>query len=126
MKKFIFFSFFILILSGTFAQHIGFSGAYCANHYYDYKKNNGHFITEYKNGSGYSLNINLDSILISKDLFRFSFHFSKYDGSIMTRDGGLAGAVSTKANITKYILGLTIFPIHIKVWKELKINIGGI
>jgi len=125
VKTFIFFSFLILNISTIFGQNIGFSGAYCANHYYDFKKNDGHFITEYKNGSGYSLNINLDSIILGKDQFRFSLHFLKYDGSIMTRDGGLAGGVSTKADITKYILGLTIFPININVWKELVINMGG-
>lgn len=96
------------------------------NHFFDLQKEDSpHTATEYENGSGYRFNIILDNIYLDTLLFRFSLNFTKYDGSFKARDGGLGGSGTIKADVDKCVLGLTIFPINIKVFKELRINIGG-
>ena len=109
-----------------YSQDIGISGGYCMNHFFDLNKDvSPDYSTEYENGSGYRCNIILDNIYLDTLLFRFSLNFTKYDGSFRQRDGGLAGSSTTKAYINKYLLGLTIYPINIKIFNDLRINIGG-
>jgi hypothetical protein len=43
----------------------------------------------------------------------------------MTSDGGLGGSSTTNAEVEKYALGLSIFPINIRILKELRLNFGG-
>ncbi len=82
-------------------------------------------MTDYETGSGYSFNINLDNVYLDTFLFKFSLNFTKYDGGIMTTDGGLGGNSTTKADVEKHVLGISIFPINIKIFKELRLNFGG-
>ena len=125
MKAFLISTFFVLYSLLCCSQQIGFSGGYCQNHFHDFHKDEGHLMTDYEEGSGYSFNINLDNVHLDTLLFRFSFNFTKYDGSIMTTDGGLGGSSTTNADVEKYALGLSIFPINIKIFKELRLNFGG-
>ena len=116
----------LIITIQLHSQEIGISGGYCMNHFFDLQKEDSpHIATEYENGSGYRFNIILDKIYLDTLLFRFSLNFTKYDGSFMAREGGLGGSSTTEAYINKYLLGLAIYPINIKIFKELRINIGG-
>ena len=125
MKTFLISILFVLYPLLSSGQQIGLSGGYCQNHFHDFRKDEGHMITDYEEGPGYSFNINLDNVYLDTFLIRFSLNFTKYLGSIRTTDGGLGGGSTTKAAVEKYALGLSIFPINIKIYKELRLNFGG-
>lgn len=109
----------------AYSQQLGIAGGYCINNFYDFHKDEGHFKSNYSQGSGYAFNINLDEVLLDTFIFRFALNFARYDGSIYIRDGGLGGFTTENAYVEKYVVGLTTFPINIKIFKEFKINIGG-
>jgi len=125
MKAFFILFFLSFSFITSLGQQLGISGGYCTNYFYDFNNDESTIRTEYEEGSGSHININLDNVYLDTFLFRFSLNFTKYYGSIKTVDGGRTGTSSTTADVEKYILGLAIFPINIKILNELKINIGG-
>ncbi|MBK7810372.1 MAG: hypothetical protein IPI50_03875 [Saprospiraceae bacterium] len=124
LKTLIFLSIYILNYSSIFSQQIGISAAFCTNQYFDLKKDDGHFLTQYKMGDGFGIQLNLENSNINAHPLSVSFNLTKYDGQIMTRDGGRAGSNNTRADVTKYIVGLSIFLINVKMLDELELNFG--
>lgn len=125
MKAFLLSCVFSLKLLMASGQQIGFSGGYCTNQFYNFIEEGGHTLALYQDGTGYRFNINLDNIRLDTIALRVSVHFEKFTGALMTSDGGQGGSSTTKAEIEKSVIGISLFPINIRIFKELKLSLGG-
>jgi len=125
MKAFLLSCVFSLKLLLASGQQVGFSGGYFTNQFYNFIEEGGHTSALYQDGTGYRFNINLDNIRLDTIALRVSIHFEKFTGALMTSDGGQGGSSTTKAEIEKSVLGISLFPINIRIFKELKLSVGG-
>lgn len=110
----------------TFGQKsIELLGGYCKNNFHDYLKDEGHYQSSYEPGNnGYSVGIGLENIKVDWLTMRFTLRYDKYDGKILASDGGLGGGYTTNASIDKSLLTLGLFPVNLKFFKSIDINIG--
>jgi hypothetical protein len=118
-------SFLVLNTFTCIAQHFGYSGGYCLNHFYDLNERSPHSSSEYKSGSGYRFSISLDDIYLDTLLNRFSLNYSKCHGSFSVTEGGQGGSTTIKGDVDQYFLGFTFLPFNLKVSKKLRISLGG-
>ncbi len=125
MKAFLLSSVFSLKLLLVSGQQIGFSGGYCTNQFYNFIEEGGHTSALYQDGTGYRFNINIDNIGLDSIPIRISVHYENFTGGLTTSDGGMGGGSTTRAEIEKSSLGLSLFPINIRIFKELKLSVGG-
>ena len=126
MKKLILGILLSFCISSLIGQSLEFFGGTSINTFYDFQKNDGHFNSNYEPGWGYTLGIAFDyKGLPELYPLRFVLRFDHYSGKLYTRNGGLGGSSSTNANIEKSCIDFGIYPVIIKINKNLKINIGG-
>lgn len=125
MKRFVISFTLTLLAWSIFGQRLGLSVGYCNNHFYDLENDDFHYYSRYVDGSGYTIGLNLDSVLLKRTILRLELYFHKNSGSIFTRGGGLGAGSMTMADVKKYCISLAMFPVHIKIVKNIKVNLGG-
>lgn len=76
----------------------------------------------FKNGYGYTVGISQE--LAGKIPMRFTLQLDHYEGNIHLREGGLGGAVITRADISRSSVMLGVFPLNFTLLKRLHINLG--
>lgn len=127
MKKIVLWS--LLVLTGLThlkAQSVGLSAGLNSNLFFDYKKQESHFRSEYSPDFGYSLEMSFTKYQAEKNTkFRASLFLDNYKGTFLTSDGGLGGSITTKGEVRKTTVGVGLFPIVFSLAKNLEINVGG-
>ena len=83
-----------------------------------------HYMSEYKNGNGFVLGGAIEEIKTDWIKWRFTLHFEKYNGEFNISDGSLGGGYTNEATFEKSIIALGLYPLKIKVTKNLRINFG--
>ncbi|HEY9082858.1 MAG TPA: hypothetical protein VIN73_05960 [Vicingaceae bacterium] len=94
------------------------------NHLFDGGDLSNHYMSEYKNGNGFVLGGAIEEIKTDWIKWRFTLHFEKYDGEFNISDGSLGGGYTNEATFDKSIIALGLYPLNIKVTKNLRINFG--
>lgn len=110
-----------LVLSG---QQFELFGGPVKNTFYDFMNKDGHFMSSYNSGLGYSAGIGMDSVKVDWLTIRFTLNIDKYGGNLDASYGGLAGGSGTKATISKSLVSLGIYPINFRILKRIDLNIG--
>ena len=77
MKPLVIFVFLSLQGLTMFSQCIGLSVGYCNNHFFDFQKVDSHFRSNYEDGTGYSINFNIDDLLLNRIRLRLALNFNK-------------------------------------------------
>ena len=125
MKKLILFVF--LIYSGlTFAQNLEISAGYIRNTFYELKKENPHYKSDYSGGNGSTIKLSIERFKIVDSIVpvRFDIAYSHYTGHAEIMESGL-GAGSTKhTDIDKSVLGISIYPLLFRIRKSFRIELG--
>lgn len=83
-----------------------------------------HYMSEYKNGNGFVLGGAIEEIRTDWIKWRFTLHFENYNGEFNISDGSLGGGYTNEATFDKSIIALGLYPLNIKVTKNLRINFG--
>jgi hypothetical protein len=107
------------------AQTVEFSGGLNKNSYFDFVKNNGHSISSYTPGNGYSLGLSISDFRIDTVRMRITIMLDNYNGKIYTTNGSLAGGSETKAEVTKTTLGMGLYPVNLSAKKSFHFSFGG-
>jgi len=107
------------------AQRIGISGGANLSHYYDYKEMDFHYITDYKNGFGYSLSLFADNLFQKDSIIplKLRLKYSNYRGHAIINYSGLSGGDNKDINIKKSSLGIGVFPLNFSI-ENFFISIG--
>ncbi|MEI8048659.1 MAG: hypothetical protein WCI92_14860 [Bacteroidota bacterium] len=125
MKKIIIYILFCFFISGISGQNIELSGGMNRNNYFDWQKEEGHFIAEYTPGNGYCAELSLSDFKFDSLTIKISLLVDNYKGSFYTQDGGLAGAYKTVAEVEKTTLGIGLYPLNFYIFKKIKLSLGG-
>ena len=115
----------ILLNSLTvFSQNIELFGGLNKNSFFDYRQDEGHFVSSYNSELGYSFGIGIDNIKLDRLALRFTLNYDNYGGKIEAIDGGLGSGFRTIAEIDKSILSLGIFPVNFRFFDRIDLNFG--
>lgn len=109
---------------GLFAQNIEFFVGPNKNIFHKKAANTPEYNSSYSSGYGYCAGIAFDNIKNGSLPLRFTLQFDRYSGKLESSSFGLGGGSSTKANTTKDIITVGLFPINIRLKKRLDLNIG--
>ncbi|MCW8898426.1 MAG: hypothetical protein OQJ96_11560 [Flavobacteriales bacterium] len=94
------------------------------NYLFDGGDLSNHYMSEYKNGNGFVLGGAIEEIKTDWIKWRFTLHYEKYNGAFKISDGSLGGGYTNEATFDKSIIALGLYPLNIKVTKNLLINFG--
>lgn len=131
MKKFFILFLFSAFWLPGFCQQVGIFAGYGKNNFYDLTEENPHFISIYNYGNAANLGVRFERFKIidklRSDTFQLSMavKFTYYSGKIDIETGGLGSGIKTVLRSKKYIVGLDIIPLNIRIYKELRLSLGG-
>jgi len=125
-KKLLFISCFF-IFNNAISQLIEFSAGANINRFYDLKneQKDNSFTSDYNPGIGYSAAFSINDVQTDLLKFRFTLKYEHYSGHIYNNDQRLIRTINTDGDIEKTNISLGIYPMHLKVFNKLLIDIGG-
>jgi hypothetical protein len=94
------------------------------NQFFDLNRDEGHYYSSYQSELGYALRIGIEDVKVDWLNLRFTLGYDKYGGKIAVSDGGQGGGYTTTAEIDKSLLSLGIFPVNLKIWNRIDLNLG--
>ena len=112
------------IISNLSGQNIELSGGLNRNHYFDWQKSEGHFMSDYTPGSGYCADLSLSDLKYDIFTIKVSFLLDNYKGSFYTEDGGMGGASKTVAEVERTTIGIGIYPLNFSVVSRIYLSFG--
>ncbi len=116
---------FVLLSSLTvFSQNIEVIGGLNKNVFFDFQKNEGHFISNYVSDYDYVIRIGVEEIKVDWLTLRFTLSYDKYRGELKASDGGLGGGYATNVKIDKSIISLGVFPVNFEILDRIDLNFG--
>jgi len=125
MKAALFKILLLLLISNSFGQTVEISGGANRNNYFDFQKQDGHLITEYNHGYGFSFGLSLSDFKIDTLPMRISLLVDQYKGRFYTSNGGLGGSNETEAKVNRTTLGIGLFPVNLNIYNNFQISLGG-
>lgn len=88
------------------------------------EQNVGNFTSSYEPDFGYTFRFGIEDVKIDWLIMRFTLGFDNYGGKVEASGGGRGYNISTKAEVEKSIVSLGFFPINIKLFEVVNLNIG--
>jgi hypothetical protein len=117
----------LFAFSSVFAQRIGYFGGLNRNHFYDFKNNDKltYYEANYTTGIGFEFGVSIENIQIDSIPMRFTVSISNYKGNVAVEDGYLLGGSTSNFTSNKYVVNAGIFPVNVKLEKNIRFNLGG-
>lgn len=106
------------------AQSISLIGGVNHNRFFDLEYDGGHSSSSYDSGQGISMQLAMDDIALEWLPLRFTLGYDSYAGDLVVRSGGQGGSYTTEATVNKSILSLGVYPLNLKFWNSLRLNVG--
>ena len=88
---------------------------------FDFAEKGVHYYSAFEEDFGYAVSLGYEN---SRSSFRSMLRLDSYKGSFEASDGALGSGYSTETNYSKTILSLGLYPVKIKVFPRLDINLG--
>lgn len=107
-----------------FSQNIELIGGGSYNSFFEFHKDEGHYITSYQPEWGCMFKVAIDDIKFEEQGLRFTLGYVNYGGKINAYNGGLGGGSRTLADVNKSVLSLGIYPFNFKILKRIDFNLG--
>lgn len=107
-----------------FSQNLEIIGGLNYNRFFEFHKDDGHYITSYKPEWGYMFKVAIDDVRFEEQNLRFTLGYMNYSGEINAYNGGLGGGSRTLADVNKSMLSLGIYPFNFKILKRIDFNLG--
>lgn len=123
MKK-VLISFILLSSMSLWAQNLELFSGLSINNFYDLEKDNPHTSGSYSGDNSFMIGLGIDDIKLGKLPLRFTVGYNKYGGVISAGSGGMGGHQSTRVDVTKSVLNFGIYPVNLKLFGGLELNIG--
>ena len=117
----------LFAFSSVFAQRIGYFGGLNRNNFYDFKNNDKltYYEANYTTGIGFEFGVSIENIQIDSIPMRFTVSISNYKGNVAVEDGYLLGGSTSNFTSNKYVVNAGIFPVNVKLEKNIRFNLGG-
>ncbi len=115
---------FLLAVHGH-AQTIAIASGLNYGRFYDLRPNEGHFYKDYQAQFGSSFGAEVKDIAIDTSFkVGVAINYQNYGGYFLTRDGGMGGSITTQGQISKHVIGLELYPLHMTIHRHLRLNLG--
>ena len=116
---------FVFVSTIVHSQNISFDLGGNYGSFYDFRRDEGHFRTDYSPGFGISCGFRVSELRIDS-LFNLQFFlgFEQYEGDFYATDGGLGGGISENGFLKKQIIDFEFYPLNIDLVPNLKLSLG--
>jgi len=93
--------------------------------FYSLEKSGAHFSKNYQPQIGYQIGAEIKDVALDTGInIDFVLTYQNYGGYFYRKSGGLGSVYTTEGEITKEVLGLEIYPWHIRPTQHLRISFG--
>ncbi len=123
MKSFLI-TLFALSSLALFSQRVEVYGGLNNNRFYDFKKEDPHFNSQYSPDWGGIAGIGISDLSAGWHKLRLTLSFEKYGGNINVYGGGLGAGSRIVVDMRKSVLALGVYPVNFSVIHRFDINIG--
>ncbi|MBK9735886.1 MAG: hypothetical protein IPO92_13395 [Saprospiraceae bacterium] len=114
----------LINLNNLFSQNPDFFIGPNINLFHDYHKQEGHYLSSYFSGEGFTAGLGLDIVKKDRIKLRITLQFDHYQGKLDITNGGLSyyDKISGKAN--KSIISLSLYTFNFRILKKMYVNFG--
>lgn len=105
-------------------QRIEISGGFNRNQFYNLGRKDVHNSSRYNSGNGYSIGLSLEDLKLDTLPIKLSLEFTNYKGHLNVGSSGLGAGSSTDAQVNINTIGLGIYPLSFRPFKNLRFSLG--